>query len=268
MTRIKFSFQKIKLALAITLSLLSFTINPTSAQTQLAQLAEPEVSIAPRRVRFVQSPSNQEEPDLSDRGRPGADSREGGASRNGCPDVSKALTALIPVNIGKTVAEYPTFWFYTPYELTPERPIEFVLQDDQGNDLYTTDKLKALSTPPGVISFHPTSVPLKIGKNYRWYFYVYCNPEDPSEHIVVQGRIHRVALNPNQERQLKTATLQEQAILYGQAGIWYEALTAVGEQLRANPQEATIKSDWTGLLQDVDLGALATEPLQELKLKN
>lgn len=265
MTPIKFSFQKIKLALAITLFLLSFTINPTTAQTQLA---ESGVSIARGRVRFVQSPSNQEEPDLSDRGRPGSDSRSGGGSRDGCPDVAKPLTALIPVNIGKTVAEYPTFWFYTPYELTPERPIEFVLQDDQGNDLYTTDKLKALSTPPGVISLHPTSVPLEIGKNYRWYFYVYCNPEDPSEHIVVQGRIQRVALNPNQERQLKTATLQEQAILYGQAGIWYDALTAVGEQLRVNPQDATIKSDWTGLLQDVDLGAIATEPLQELKLKN
>ena len=249
----------------------TFYLLPTSAKPSSEVWATTEKPIFFPNHRLKE----EKEPDFSSTGRPSR--RESGGSRDGCPEVAKKLTALVPItkseagteySLIKTTVEYPTFWFYTPYQLSSQHPVEFILLDDREHQIYTTKKLIVPSTLPGVISIHPTSVPLEIGKNYEWYFYVYCNPENPSDHVVVNGSVKRIALNSQQKNQLNAANIQEKVALYRQADIWYEALTIVGEQLRVNPQDGAIKTEWAKLLTEIQLGAIATEPLQqELKLK-
>jgi len=210
---------------------------------------------------------------------PGSRTGEASRARGGCPRVTTPLTALMPVTkgtsggqsasttpttsesvYGLTVAERPTFWFYVPYPLTSSRPVEFVLQDEDGNDVYQTQFTES-GTVPGVVGLQlpPTVAPLEVGKRYRWYFLIYCNPEEPT---FVEGWVERVALNPTLKTQLDQATTpQQKADLYAQAGIWYEAVTTLAELRRQKPNDQALNAQWLELLQSVDLEAIATEPV-------
>ncbi len=210
---------------------------------------------------------------------PGSRTGEASRSRGVCPRVTTPLTALMPVTkgtssgqsasttpttsesvYGLTVAERPTFWFYVPYPLTSSRPVEFVLQDENGNDVYQTQFTES-GTVPGVVGLQlpPTVDPLEVGKRYRWFFLIYCNPEQPT---FVEGWVERVELNPTLKNQLDQATTpQQKAALYAEAGVWYEAVTTLAELRRQKPNDQAVSAQWLELLQSVDLEAIATEPV-------
>jgi hypothetical protein len=186
------------------------------------------------------------------------------------------LTALVPATEqplgqeqratyvwGKTVAEYPTFWFYVPYSRASLRSLEFVLQADD-NDVYRTPiKLPEI---PGVVSLQlpSTLMPLKIGKLYHWFFKtkVGCDAQKPSDvEDYVEGWVQRVSLSPTLARQLEVATPQQRLRIYAANGIWYEALTTLGKLRLAAPKDATLNAHWAELLQSVGLGDIASKPL-------
>jgi hypothetical protein len=164
--------------------------------------------------------------------------------------------------LGLTVAERPTFWFYVPYSLTPTQDIEFVLQDDKGNEVYRS-LLTASDTSPGVVGFElpSTEAPLAVGKMYHWFFTIYCNPENREVHPFVHGWVQRVALNPSLKRQLAQATPQETVALYRANEIWYEAVTSLAKLRRKNPENALLTDEWTKLLQSFNLEAIAQKPI-------
>jgi hypothetical protein len=163
------------------------------------------------------------------------------------------------VVLGLTAAERPNFWFYVPYPLTPERSVKFMLQDETGKDIYQAT-LSGSATTPGVMDFvlPPTVPALEVGKWYHWFFTVYCNEEEP---VLVDGWVSRVTLNPSLETQLAQAKPREKIALYRQAGIWYEALTILAQLRRQNPNDASLKAEWTSLLQSIGLEPIAQEPI-------
>lgn len=267
MTRIKLPRQQIIFAFAFAFALVTFTSCWTRIQ---ARPAKPVISM----VRFVPPP-----PPIADRGAPSGRLR-GGASRGQCPAIAKPLTALVPatkktLNLkqalsnsaldtfevvwGLTTAESPTLWFYVPYSLTPKLPLQFVLQDDQDNEVYTGVPLTVFQTSPGIIKFSlPSTVALKIGKMYHWYFEIDCASDAP---VFVEGWIQRTALKPALLSQLKQASPRQKVALYAANGIWFDALTTLAELRIANPSDSTLQDDWVSLLDSVDLDAIATEPI-------
>lgn len=250
---IKLPLQQTKLTIVIALVLVSFT--SCLAQIQ-AQPAKPVAST----VRFVPPPPP------ADRGTPGRS--RGGASRSGqCPNVSKPLTALVPATKvmttsesvwGLTDAERPTFWFYVPYSLTPELPVEFVLQDDDGNYVYQSS-FTASQKQSGIVKLRlpSTAAPLKVGKMYKWYFLIDCDADAPP---LVEGWVERRAMNPTLMSRLNEATPRQRVALYAANGFWHDALTTLAELRTANPGEAT-SYDWVSLLHSVGLDAIAQEPI-------
>lgn len=233
----------------------------------------------PDRGRQVQAP-----PPPPPVGAPADGQRVGGASRGNCPRVSKPLTALIPVIsatrtksqnpnlarvpagsvLGLTVAERPTFWVYYPYSATSSHSVEFVLQDEQGNEIYQT-LLSDAGTKPGVVGFQlPSTAPaLDMNKRYRWFFSVYCEPDD-STPTYVSGWVQRVPLDPSLKRQIEQATPQQRVALYNQADIWQEAVTALAELRRQKPNDARLNEEWVKLMQSIDLASIAPEPVTSM----
>jgi hypothetical protein len=231
----------------------------------------------------------------ADAGRPESPSGQpqGGGTRTSCTGVGK-LTALVPTssnkqalresqnfrtlkatsnsNMSLTAAGHPTFWLYVPYtsSSTVPRPvtkIEFVLQEENGNNIYQTSITKP-QISPGVVGVQlPSTAPsLEVNKRYQWYFQVYCNPEVLVDDSVqsdahIQSWVQRVALNPSLESQLKQATPQERAALYTDAGIWLEAVTTLAQLRRQNPNNVKLREEWVQLLKDVNLDAIADEPI-------
>jgi hypothetical protein len=212
-------------------------------------------------------------PPPPDRDAPG--SRGGGAGR-GCG----AIMALVPEYQqtlpqggaitkvwGTTIAERPTFWFDVPYEKGAIASLEFVLQD---NSHPAKDIIRTTLTPPetpGIINFRlPETVPpLATGKLYQWFFKIrlQCGSSQSMarQKEELYGWVQRISPSATLINQLKQATPQQQAILYAQSGIWYDALTTLGELRLTNSQNAPLTKNWNQLLQIVGLEKLATKPL-------
>lgn len=227
-----------------------------------------------------------------DRGAPAPGQRTGGATRGRCPVASKRLTALVPIIsatsdksqhpvlastptgsvLGLTVVSHPTFWFYVPYSITPERPLEFILKDDRDNIIYQT-LLSESATTPGVVGFKlpDTVTPLVVNKRYNWFLTMACDrpapnsssQEEPTK-IFVSGWVERVPLAPSLQQELDKATAQQKALLYANGGIWHEAVTTLAELRRQKPNDVTLKEEWANLLRSINLEAIAPEPITSM----
>lgn len=224
-------------------------------------------------------PAPQQSPSLSGRitfrvpsgqGAPRSGRARGGAARGNCPQTALPVTALVPSAplahapsptevVGQTVEDYPTFWFYVPFALTPEQAAEFLLLDPEGNLVYSTH-LTDSQEQPGIIQVKlpQTITPLQANTTYNWMFQVNCGTGDA---ISTWGEIQRVALDPVLDTKLQGATQLEQAALYAEHGIWYEALTTLAELHSKQPDDPAITADWQGFLQSTGLAEIQAQPL-------
>ncbi|MEW6496579.1 MAG: DUF928 domain-containing protein [Cyanobacteriota bacterium] len=276
----KFRTTLITLCLASLLgTLLSGLSMRVLAQQSLSQIQERSVRMQPS-TRLALSTLQANSPPLPPVGLPGR--RTAGAGR-GCPssEVANApsqpsnensLTALMPTkNLGKTVATYPTFFFYIPQ--TSATSARFVLLNEENeNRVYETTF--AISGNPGIISISipafVTLPPLEISKNYHWYFHIICPFEQLDGNIkadgdmgevYVDGWVQRVEPTPPLISQLEQASPRERVALYQKNHLWYDALATLAEQRRLQPEDATLETEWENLLRSVKLDAIVQQPL-------
>ena len=187
--------------------------------------------------------------------------------RGGCASSSQlSLTALVPQNkIGRTVSDYPTFFFYLPQ--TEAELAELILEDESGNLIYQQDlTIKNLSGVIGVnIPANTNLPPLEVGKNYTRKFTVVCDPEDRSSDQLETGIVRRVELSADILPQLDVADPRQKAVIYAENGIWQDALGTLAAARRANPNDTDLAADWESLLDSVTLGEIAKEPIVEME---
>ena len=201
--------------------------------------------------------NSRQSPDFSGEGRPKRTA--GGASRSQCRNKSDLpLTALIPdTPVALTAADSPTFWFYLPYTLTPKHSLEFVIKDSQDKYVYKTE-LAGKETPPGIIGLRlPSRVTLNAEENYSWYFLVYCQPQNSSKFVYVNGSIRRIESHLNH---LESSSAEEKLQFYVTEGLWHDAITHLVESTIYNPQDVAIGNNWVTLLESVGLKQLASKP--------
>jgi hypothetical protein len=199
----------------------------------------------------------------------GAPSRtEGGGTRSSlsCPIAGKPLKALVPSNrFGATVAAYPTFFVYMPTvsSQTSPLPVEFVLEDKNGNEVYTSSF--NTSGMPGIVTLGlPTQSglpPLEVGQDYKWSFSVICQPDDRSRDITVEGWVRRVPLNPTLNTQINQASPEKKVELYAQAELWHDALATLAQLRREKPNDSAVAADWVKLLSAAGLSDITQESL-------
>ncbi|MCC5647761.1 DUF928 domain-containing protein [Nostoc sp. CHAB 5824] len=206
--------------------------------------------------------------------------RAGMGSRDNCPAVPTALTALVPLQEeqkvekqknksvigivgGLTTSERPTFWFYVPYtQDLANSSAEFILQDNAGTNIY--EDAIALPPKPSVIGISlPKNVTsLEVGKTYRWYLKVRCKQQTAGVPVYVEGDIQRINLDSHIMQQLEaTPDPRQKIVIYAKEGIWFDALTMLAQIRLFNYNDASVKEDWQSLLQSVNLGNISTAPL-------
>lgn len=173
-----------------------------------------------------------------------------------------AFTALMPAsNIGFTLAKYPTFLFYIP-DADLEEGV-FVIKDEKQTQLYK--KTVALKATDSVISVDfsnsPDFPPLEVGKSYFWEFLLIVDQEDRSGDVLVSGWIKRIEPNSELKQKLDSTLPQQQPAIYAANGIWYEALGSLAKLRCSSPNDSTIASDWTSLLEQVGLPEISRKPL-------
>jgi Domain of Unknown Function (DUF928) len=169
------------------------------------------------------------------------------------------LMALMPVaNTGLTLSEHPSFWVYVPK--TPAKRAVLSLREN-GSKLHSQTVFD-ISEMPGIMSLSlPQSAPaLEVGKTYQWAVTLICgekpNPNDP----VIVSWVRRIASAPS--AQSTTPTPLEQAAVYARHGIWFDALTALAQARRAQPNQPELQTTWADFLASAGLQSIATEPLR------
>ena len=194
------------------------------------------------------------------RGRPTR--RRGMGSRNDCPTTDIPLTALIPENqVAQIVEANPTFWLFIPYKSNKIPKGEFVLQDENHNDVYRRDF--PINKGEGIVGVSLASdTSLENNKTYQWYFKLYCEDSESTTPIYVRGWEQRVELQPQQKQQLSRFTSPSQRIaFYANNDIWYSAFTEIANICLSNPQNKSIAKDLSQLLSDVGLKDLSNKPI-------
>ena len=186
---------------------------------------------------------------------------ERGAATRGvvCPnDKNKPpLTALIHgKNLGLTIKDRPTFWFYLPYKISLKTPVNFTLTDAQEKVVYQQN-LRLVNTP-GIIGITlPNNAPsLEVDKIYEWKLAA-CDADS------VIGRIKRVKPSNKVMSQLQANTGRDRILVYAENSFWYDTLTELIELRRHNPQDKDFQADWEILLKSdgVNLANIASERL-------
>lgn len=246
-------------------SVSSIVLIATINISQLAVVGQPIINTPdrppnpiPGGPRFIQPTEDIDERPPTQPGRP---------VRGGCASISQlGLTALVPKNkMGRTVSDYPTFFFYLPP--TEAESAEFILKDQSGNQIYKQDlTISNLSGVIGVsIPANQNVPPLEVGKSYTWNFTVICDSQDRSADQIEIGTVQRVELSADIRRQLDQADPRQKTVIYAKNGIWQEALSTLAAARQANPNDTELAADWESLLDSVTLGKIAKEPIVQTK---
>ncbi len=187
--------------------------------------------------------------------------RRGGSTRDGYCSSSEELIALMPgTNMGLTIAEHPTFWFYVPYAETPGLEAEFSLKDKDENEV--DRQIVTLKNTPGIVkvTLPATMSPLEFEKFYTWRFSVICNPDNRLDDAFVYGGIERVPITSELESQLPGKTDRQRIDIYAENGLWFDLLTTLAELRSANWQDESLDEDWKKLFQQVKLEEIVDKP--------
>lgn len=182
----------------------------------------------------------------------------GGGSR-GVRDRVPVVYALVPDHVGQTRAAQPSlFWFI---DQVPERAVrmEFtLLAEDQVEPVF--ESTLPLPTRAGIhrIRLADLGVELAPGTEYEWSVAVVVDPEDASKDVVATGWIDRVE-RPQLQARLDAAGRDGAVYVLAEEGLWYDALSELGDDLDRSPTDATLRAMQESLLQQVGLGALTQQ---------
>ena len=189
------------------------------------------------------------------------DYRNPGGSRGNCLAQGNNLTALIPNNkVNVTASIAPKLFFYIP-ETKEQKNIEFVLRDH--NDQLVHEVILQTTGQPGIMNIE---IPQNITKsleesqaNYHWYLSMICDADDRADDVVLQGKIGYVELDNAVKQKLANSSPAEQADLFQQEGIWYDALSVVAENQNQVMNSAATEK-WAQMLTEIGLSEFATQP--------
>jgi Domain of Unknown Function (DUF928) len=105
---------------------------------------------------------------------------------------------------------------------------------------------------------------LEPGKWYNIFIGAY-NQENPNIYEPcnsLSAWVKRQVLTPEQQQELSRLTTPEQQWnFYIQHEIWYDALAILEELRLQNPENPTLNQRWNQMLESIELGELANQPL-------
>lgn len=170
------------------------------------------------------------------------------------------LTPLVmqPMSsLSLTTLEQPTLLVYVPS--TSAKGLEVTLEANKRGIARTTIELPKT---PGIIRVPLTKFPsLRVDQDYRWIVSIVCDSGDPKDTFSA-GIIRRIQLDKALANRIKQASPIDRAVLYAEAGIWYEAVSIVDELHRSQPNNKELQGLWEDCLKSAGLEILATIPVK------
>ncbi|NEQ48396.1 MAG: DUF928 domain-containing protein [Leptolyngbya sp. SIOISBB] len=203
----------------------------------------------------------------------------GGGGRDTCPSEDESPSPLMPLAPevyaygGLTLAEQPTLWLYLPFDVTPEMAIELSIEPSENDSL---DSLTRTFTAPDLqqgfvgIPLSSTQFSLPLDESFLWTLRLYCGGIDETDgldYLFAKAWITRVDETDVYIPIPENAVGEVLSEAYRDNGLWYDALTVLGEPLATGDATTGSSAAWEGLLEDGGFESLTEEsPVQFLVL--
>jgi hypothetical protein len=178
-----------------------------------------------------------------------------GGSR-GSGESTVTLDVLAPDETGLTTQEQPSlFWYQSKpanakFELT-------LLKDNTVKPIVQVQIDR--STKAGIqrLKLSDYKAKLDVGVEYQWVVALITDPDNRSKDLVASGVIKRIEPSADLKTKLASASPIATPSVYADAGIWYDALSVLSDQVDANPSDQTLRQTRADLLRQVGLKTAA-----------
>lgn len=181
----------------------------------------------------------------------------GGGSRGPGSGVP-ALYVLVPDHVAQTASAQPSLFWYIDKAPSGSMHFVFTLLDQDGLDPLVEAKL-ATPSGPGIqrIRLSDHAVELQPGVEYEWSVSLVLESGEPATDKVSIGFIDRVERSSELETRLSGRGDADAAYVFAESGLWYDALTSLGNALDAEPERADLGRAQAELLRQVGLKMVA-----------
>lgn len=178
-----------------------------------------------------------------------------GGSR-GTGETAITLDVLAPDEIGLTTQEQPSlFWYQSKpanakFELT-------LLQDNKVKPIVQVQVER--STKAGIqrLKLSDYKAKLDVGVEYQWVVALITDPDNRSKDLIASGVIKRIEPNADLKTKLASAAPTTAPAVYADAGIWYDALSVLSDQVDADSGNQALRQTRADLLRQVGLKTVA-----------
>jgi hypothetical protein len=168
-----------------------------------------------------------------------------GGSR-GVGELMLRLDVLAPDDIGKTVQEQPSLFWYQ--SMPAEARFELtLLQEEKVEPLVRVAVERAAKAGIQRLRLSEHGVRLQPGVEYQWVVALIHDPDNRSTDLVASGVILRVEPGEELRAKIRSSTPSALPGVYAEAGIWYDALSALSDHIEAHPEDA----EWRALRRDL-----------------
>ncbi|MEE9345344.1 MAG: DUF928 domain-containing protein [Methylococcales bacterium] len=170
------------------------------------------------------------------------------------------LSVLTPEHTGLTSHAQPVFYWYLSKPVPKSYQfIEFVLSSDKS----TTPVLRTRLDKPskGGIQKIPLAdynISLIPEVEYRWSIALVSDANARSLDIVSSGNVKLAKPNKVLETSLQAVSIAQHPAIFAQAGLWYEAMTSLVNQVEKQPENLTHTQNLAALLEQAGLQEIVT----------
>jgi hypothetical protein len=108
---------------------------------------------------------------------------------------------------------------------------------------------------PGIhrIKLATQKVELQPNVIYEWSVAIVSDPDNRSKDVIAKGVIKRIQAPSALANELENKDEADQAAIYAQSGIWYDALEAISNAIEAHPDDTSLREQHASLLRQVGL---------------
>ena len=177
----------------------------------------------------------------------------GGGSRgpgSGIP----MIYAIVPNHVAHTSSQQPSLFWFVDKAPTPSAKLQFTLLDEDGVEPVVET---ALETPKDAgihrIRLSDFGVELQAGREYEWSVSIIVDPDERAKDVVATGWIYCVERSDDLKSRLASEGEAGAIRVYADQGLWYDALTALGDRIEQSPGDPELTEMRSSLLQQVGL---------------
>ncbi len=162
---------------------------------------------------------------------------------------------LAPDHLGYTTSDQPTLFWYLAEPTSTQ--IEFTIRDETSIEPLVEVALPAPARA-GIqaVRLADLGVKLQTGTRYLWFVSLVSSPERRSRDFTSGAWIERRAADETLGARLSAGGANE-ASVYAQSGLWYDAIRALSSRIAATPEDSAARAQRAELLEQVGLSEVA-----------